>query len=152
MIRVFRRDIPGALDLAGNALEEALLWANVVASKNPWMSMDDRVRKAADYLVANLREPFRLENLARHCGASVSRLAHLFKEQTGSSPQQYLERHRMQHAGRLLRLTSLGIGEIAAEVGYEDPFYFSNRFRRHSGKSPSQYRGQRPGSAKGPDR
>jgi AraC family transcriptional regulator of arabinose operon len=46
----------------------------------------------------------------------------------------------MQVASRLLRLTSLTIQEVAGEVGYDDPFYFSNRFRRYSGKSPSQFR------------
>jgi len=140
MIRMSRREIPGATDLASNALEEALLWANVVASKDPWLATDGRVRKAVDYLIANLREPFLLQRLAVHCGVSASRLSHLFKEQTGSSPQQFLERHRMQHACQLLRLTSLGIAEIAAEVGYEDAFYFTNRFRRYAGKSPSRFR------------
>jgi len=142
MIRMSRREIPGAIDLAANGLEEALLWANAVASKDPWLAMDTRVRKAVDYLVANLRAPFVLEKLAMECGASASRLSHLFKEQTGSSPQQFLERHRMQHACQLLRLTSLGIAEVAAEVGYEDAFYFTNRFRRYAGKSPSQFRKQ----------
>ena len=142
MIRVSRRKIPGALDLAGNALEEALLWAKVVASKDPWLAMDSRVRKAIDYLVADLQGPFLLESLARHCGLSVSRLSHLFKQQTGSSPQQFIERHRMQHACQLLRLTNLSVAEIAAEVGYPDAFYFSNRFRLYAGKSPSEFRRQ----------
>lgn len=81
-------------------------------------------------------------HFARHCGASVSRLARLLKQQTEVSPQQFLERHRMQHACQLLRRTSLGISEIASEVGYADAFYFSNRFRRYAGKSPSQFRQQ----------
>ncbi len=49
----------------------------------------------------------------------------------------------MWHASRLLRLTSLGIAEVAAEVGYEDAFYFSNRFRRYAGKSPTKFRAQK---------
>ena len=142
MIRVSRRKIPGALDLAANALEEALLWANVAASKDRWLGMDPRVRKAIDYLVRDLRRPFLLENLARHCGASVSRLSHLFKQQTGSSPQQFIERHRMQHAVQLLRLTNLSIAEVATEAGYADAFYFSNRFHRYAGASPSEFRRQ----------
>jgi len=140
MIRVSRRKIPGALDLAGNALEEALLWANVAGSKDPWLAMDSRVRKAIDYLVGDLRREFSLESLARHCGASVSRMAHLFKEQTNSSPQQFLEQHRMQRASQLLRLTNLSIAEIAAETGYADAFYFSNRFRRYANKCPTKFR------------
>ena len=109
------------------------------------LTMDLRVRKAIDYLATDLRGPFDLERLARHCGMSVSRLAHLFKQQTGASPREYLERHRMQRACQLLRVTALGISEVAAEVGYPDAFYFSNRFRRAFGQSPSRFRGEREG-------
>jgi AraC family transcriptional regulator of arabinose operon len=139
-IHVLRRRFPNAGDFAANALEEALLWAHLVAARGAWMRLDPRVRKAMDYLVANLRQPFNLETLARHCGLSISRLAHLFKGETGTSPQQFFEQERMRQAGQLLRVTGLGIAEIAAEVGYDDPFYFTNRFRRHAGQSPTQFR------------
>jgi len=149
MIRTVRRKLPGAQDLAANALEEALLWANVAASREPWLSMDPRVRKAIDYLGANLREPFELAKLARHCGASVSRLSYLFKRETGFSPRNYLEQQRMRHACQLLRLTSLGIAEIAVETGFADPFYFSNRFRRSERTSPSEFRERHQGEEEG---
>lgn len=142
LISLRRRELPGALDLAFNALESTLLWANVAASSETWLSKDARVREAVDYLIAHLREPFSLENLALYCGLSVSRLACLFKQQTGTSPQRFLEHHRLKHASQLLRLTSLTISEVAAEVGYGDPFYFTNRFRRSNGKSPTQFRNE----------
>jgi AraC family transcriptional regulator, arabinose operon regulatory protein len=140
MIRISRRRLPNASDFAANALEEALLWAHVAAERGTWMHTDARVRQAMDYLVINLRQPFRLETLARHCGLSISRLAHLFKSEIGLSPQQFFEQQRMWHASQLLRVTGLSIAEVADEVGYEDPFYFSNRFSRYSGKSPTQFR------------
>jgi AraC family transcriptional regulator of arabinose operon len=140
MIRVLRRRFSSAGDFAANALEEALLWAHLAAARGDWMRLDPRVRKGMDYLAANIRQPFHLETLARHCGLSVSRLAHLFKREAGTSPQQFFEQQRMRQASQLLRVTGLGIAEIAAEVGYDDPFYFTNRFRRHAGKSPTQYR------------
>jgi AraC family transcriptional regulator of arabinose operon len=143
MIRISRRRLPNAADFAANALEEALLWAHVTAARGAWMRTDPRVRNAMDYLAANLRPPFRLETLARHCGLSVSRLAHLFKTETGVSPQQFFKQQRMGQAGQLLRLTGLSIAEVAAEVGYDDPFYFSNRFHRYAGKSPTQFRRQK---------
>lgn len=139
-IHAIRRQLPNFRDFAANAFEEALLWAHVSASREPWTRMDPRVRQAMDYLVGHLREPFHFETLARHSGLSVSRLAHLFKEGTGASPQQFFEQQRMWHAGQLLRGSGLAIAEIADEVGYDDPFYFSNRFRRYAGKSPSAFR------------
>jgi AraC family transcriptional regulator, arabinose operon regulatory protein len=143
MVRIFRRQLPDANDFAGNALEEALLWAQASASRGDWMRTDPRVRRAMDFLTTNLRQHFELDALARHCGLSVFHLAHLFKVETGTSPQRFFEQQRMWHAGRLLRLTGLSIAEVAAEVGYADSFYFSNRFRRYSGKSPTQYRRQK---------
>lgn len=140
MVRMLRRKFPVAVDFSANALEEALLWANVASSKDEWFSIDPRIRTAIDYFVEDLRRPFLLKTLAAHCGLSVSRLAHLFKQHTGMSPQQFLERHRMQRACQLLRLSSLNIAEIADETGYPDAFYFSNRFRKYAGKSPSEFR------------
>ncbi len=136
-VHAFRHRRP---DFAANAMEEALLWIHVSASRGVGTHADARVRRAMNYLVANLRQPFQLESLARHCGLSVSRLAHLFKAETGVSPQRFFEEQRMWHAGQLLRVTGLGIAEIADEVGYGDPFYFSNRFRRYAGKSPTAFR------------
>ena len=141
-IRMGRRKLPGARELAVNGLEEALLWANVSASKDPWLTLDPRVRKAIDHMGANLGKPFRLGELARHCGTSVSRLAYVFKRETGTSPRQYLEQQRLLHAARLLRMTGLGVAEIAGEAGFADPFYFSNRFRKFAGVSPTEFRGR----------
>jgi AraC family transcriptional regulator of arabinose operon len=134
------RRLPNADDFAFNALEEALLWAHLAASRSPWMRTDPRIRRAMDYLAADLRRPFRLDVLAQRCGLSVSRLAHLFKSEAGLTPQQFFEQQRMWQASQLLQRTGLGIGEIANELGYNDPFYFSNRFRRYAGESPSRFR------------
>jgi len=42
----------------------------------------------------------------------------------------------------LLAHSSLPVAEIAAETGFEDPFYFTKRFRRWARCSPSEYRGR----------
>lgn len=145
VIRFSRQKLPGGMDLAVNALERAILWLHAA---NRHGVLDERVRHAVDLLSERLREPFSLERLARECGLSVSRLAHLFREQVGVPPQQYVEDLRLQRAARLLRSTSLCIGEVAEETGYANAFYFSNRFRKMFRESPSRYRsaaGQSPG-------
>jgi AraC family transcriptional regulator of arabinose operon len=140
MVRISQRRLADTHEFALNALEEALLWARVAVTRT---RLDTRVRRAMDYLAADLRQSFCMETVARHCGVSPSRLAHLFKAEAGISAQQFFEKQRMGHASQLLRMTGLGIAEIAAEVGYDDPFYFSNRFRRFAGKSPSEFRGRK---------
>jgi len=139
-IRLSRLQIPEANDLASNALEKALLWAHASGSDKKWRATDPRVREAIDYLIIHFRQPFEMEALARYCGISPSRLSHLFKAETQTSPQKFLERYRIQQACDLLRITRRPIAEIAMEVGYDDSFYFTNRFRRHTGKSPSRFR------------
>lgn len=136
-VKFARQRLPGSLDLAMNALERSIILAGLFGESHP---MDERVRRAVDWLASHLRDPFSLGVLARHCGLSVSRIAHLFREQVGVSPQKYVDELRLQRAAQLLRSTSLGIAEIAAETGYANAFYFSNRFRKMTGQSPTQYR------------
>lgn len=139
MLELQRRTLPVADDLAMAALEQALIWSYAAAGSDA-SHFDARVRRAADYLASHLQVPFQLETLAGQCNLSVSRLSHLFKAQLGVSPQQFLEQQRIRHACDLLRLTGMSIAEVAREVGYDDPFYFSNRFRRNLGMSPMSYR------------
>ena len=140
VIRLSRHPIPEAMDLASNSLEAALLWARSAASREGWHQIDARVRKAMGYLTEHLREPFSMEELAGHCHVSGSRLAHLFKEQTKTTPQQFFEAQRMRQARNLLRFTGRSVAEVAADVGYDDPYYFTKRFHRHAGESPSAFR------------
>ena len=140
MIGLVRRHSPSFLPLSQNALAEALLWTDLAIARQGAAEPDARIVKAREYLTTNVRLPFDLKALARHSGLSVSRLACLFKEQIGSTPQQFFERTRMQSACQLLRRTSLSVAQIAEEAGYADPFYFSNRFRRCVGETPSAYR------------
>jgi AraC family transcriptional regulator of arabinose operon len=140
MLAATRRPGPAAPDLAANALEEALLWARAVLDGDPWVRIDSRVRRAMNYLAENITAPFALRGLAAHCGLSVSRLSHLFREQTGISPQRHAEELRLTHARQLLRHTNLRVSEIAAATGFGDPFYFSKRFRRATGTSPRAFR------------
>jgi AraC family transcriptional regulator of arabinose operon len=123
-----------------NALEEALLWAQRAGEGNPHQRLDERVRKAMDYLAARPAEPFRLDALAKHCGLSESRLSHLFREQTGETPQVYSEELRLRLAQQLLVHSGLRVNEVAAETGFTDSFYFAKRFRKFAKCSPTEYR------------
>ena len=78
--------------------------------------------------------------LARACGLSRSRLAELFREQTGASPLAFLELQRLRRARELLEHTALGLAEIAEAVGFSSPFYLSLRFKKQYGVSPRGYR------------
>jgi len=126
--------------LAMNALEKVLLLCDSVNPRSGGPVIDARVRHAMDYLCEHLAEPMTQSRLARACGLSVSRLAHLFRDQTGQTPRQFLEFQRLARARHLLAHTQESIGAIAADSGFPDLFHFSKRFKRHFAASPRRYR------------
>ena len=57
-------------------------------------------------------------------------------------PMVFLEIERLDRARRLLELTPSSINDIALKTGFENPFYFSRRFKFRTGFSPRDYRNQ----------
>ncbi len=124
--------------LASHALAEAVLLCD---QANPLRgAYDARVRAAIDALTAHLDRPIRVAAVARAAGLSVSRLSRLFQRQTGASIRAYLERRRLELACQRLALTDEPVQAIATGLGFASPFYFTRRFHRMSGLSPSAYR------------
>ncbi|MDQ6421791.1 AraC family transcriptional regulator [Paenibacillus sp. LHD-117] len=77
--------------------------------------------------------------IAQKLGYHRAHLTKLFKESTGLSPMQYLNKIRMKKAEKLLA-GDLTIAQVAASVGFNDPLFFTKQFRKWSGLSPTEYR------------
>ncbi len=129
--------------LAANALEELLVRLDLVRVRATAEEGDERIRKAKDFLAANLGRTVTLGELAAHCGLSPARLSRAFHAATGRPPMRYLEELRMSRAARLLTLAQDKVENIARQVGFANPFYFTLRFKRHTGMSPTAYRAER---------
>jgi two-component system response regulator YesN len=54
----------------------------------------------------------------------------------------YVTQRKMERAARILTTSPAKIADIAAMVGYEDVKYFGQMFKKHTGKTPSEYREQ----------
>ena len=87
-----------------------------------------------------MRENHDFEELARRHGISASTLRRRWHEALKTTPGRYLLDLRIQKARRLLAETTLQVGEIARESGFEDMLYFSRRFKLETGLAPSLYR------------
>lgn len=103
------------------------------------------LERAMRYLEERVEASIGVPELARLVGVSPSHLGALFREATGGGVLAHHTALKMARARTLLDTTSLSIGEIAREVGYADPFYFTRRFARAHGSSPSEYRLHRKG-------
>jgi len=98
--------------------------------------IDDAIRFMQDNINNNLT----LNDLCDHFHYSPSRFSSLFKQRTGYSPIDYFIQLKMQKASQALDFTDQSIKDIAAEFGFDDPYYFSRRFRKTIGVSPKKYR------------
>lgn len=92
------------------------------------------------YLDAHYREPLTLRSVSLALRVSEYYLAHVFKQEYGMPPMQYVLKRRIGEAQTLLMDTNLPVAEISEQLGYENPWNFSTAFRRKVGMSPSQYR------------
>lgn len=126
------------LKLAMNGLERLLMLCEDEApSAHP--PVDPRIQRAIDALLLDLAVPISLKGLSEKAFLSPSRFAHLFREQMGIAPLQYVAIQRIRRSSLLLERTTLSIAEIAEQVGM-DPFQFSAKFRMETGMSPRAYR------------
>ncbi|MFE0765841.1 GlxA family transcriptional regulator [Streptomyces smyrnaeus] len=102
---------------AGSALEPVLSW-----------------------LRDNLARPLTLDDIAAHAGVSTRTLIRRFREQTGTTPLQWLHRVRIRQAQHLLESTRHPVERVGAQVGFGSPTAFRDRFKRTTGVSPYAYR------------
>lgn len=92
------------------------------------------------FIEEKMHEPLQVSNMARTVHLSKSHFCMAFKKYFGTTPMRYLTEQRLSRALILLEDQSMTIKEIASQVGYDDPLYFSRLFRKYAGKCPSRYR------------
>ncbi|MFF7556172.1 GlxA family transcriptional regulator [Streptomyces olivaceus] len=92
------------------------------------------------WLSDNLACDLALADIAAHAGMSTRTLIRRFREQTGSTPLQWLHRARVRQAQHLLETTQHSVERIAGQVGFGSPTAFRERFKRTTGVSPQTYR------------
>jgi transcriptional regulator GlxA family with amidase domain len=92
------------------------------------------------WLEDNSARTLTLEDISAHAGMSVRTLNRRFREQTGTTPLQWLLRARIRRAQYLLEATDHPVDRITSQVGFGSPTAFRDRFKRVVGISPRSYR------------
>ena len=102
--------------------------------------MDQRVEIVRSAIEKDCRRAWTISALAKLVNLSPSRLRHLFKSETGLTPNQFIKEVRLNEAERLVRTTFLRVKEIMNRVGFLDESHFGHEFKKAYGVSPSTYR------------
>ena len=99
------------------------------------------VNVATKYVEDNLdNTDISVETLSAELNMSRVQLYKRLLSVTGTTPSEFIRNIRLQHAEQLLRQSQQGVSEIAYQVGFNNPRYFSKYFTEMYGVTPSQYK------------
>ncbi|TDY16960.1 AraC family transcriptional regulator with amidase-like domain [Paraburkholderia sp. BL6665CI2N2] len=93
-----------------------------------------------EWMLGNLDQPIDVTLLASRASMTPRTFARRFRDQTGTTPIQWLLRSRVRRAQELLETTSASVDQVSVAVGFDSPVTFRARFRSVVGLTPSSYR------------
>ncbi len=103
------------------------------------------ISKITDEITKNFFDPsFDVTDLLIKSGYAEDYIRTEFKKTVALSPIDFLSKTRIEHAKKLLEIygSNLLVSEVAEACGFEDPIYFSRRFKQFTGLSPTEYKKQ----------
>ena len=96
--------------------------------------------RARDFADGRYMEPIGVDDMAAAAGLSRAHFSREFSRAFGESPKAYLITRRLERAAALLRNTDRSVNEICLDVGLVGLGTFTTSFKRHFGKTPTEYR------------
>jgi two-component system response regulator YesN len=100
------------------------------------------VKKCLAFIQHNYAKNISLSDEAKNAELSHNYLSFIFKQETGINFNTYLSQFRVEQAKKLLSTSNLRIYQVAEEVGFSNPYYFSKVFKEMTGLTCKQYRDQ----------
>ena len=123
----------------GDLFIQEALEAESVPSKSKGIPVT--LQLMMDFINSELSEHWSVAEVSRAGNCSPSTAARLFSRHTGQSLAAWANQQRLLAAADLLRTTSMRVNEVAFELGFQDPLYFSRVFAAAYGVPPSKYFG-----------
>lgn len=126
------------------AAASSALWVDLIERyvdrfAEPWQD-EKRLRVLWTKVPSDLGHAWTLKKLASLAALSTEHLRRRCQRSMGRSPMQQLTVLRIQHAAHMLATTEAKIEVVAHSVGYQNPFAFSNTFKKVTGFRPSHFR------------
>jgi YesN/AraC family two-component response regulator len=99
-----------------------------------------RIEKTLAFLNEHFGEPLSLSMVAKRSGFSVPLFCRVFKKRTGQTFASYLNRLRVEEAKKLLRGSSLALGQVGQICGFRNAHHFIRNFKKVAGRTPGDFR------------
>lgn len=144
LLNELKKDDQQVFYISQNILEMIIIkmdqYQNIQAQSSVNKETNSSIYEIKQYIDLNYSDPISLNDLAQISHLNKYYLSHLFKEETGISPIQYLNETRIKNAKILLESTNYSISEVSRFTGFSSQSFFSQRFKEMTTLSPSQYR------------
>lgn len=114
--------------------------AQFIVHEHPPVPRGSALEPVLEWIEDHLADEITLGALAARAGVSERTFGRRFREQTGTTPLQWLLRSRVRRAQYLLENTDHPVERVARQTGFGSPTAFRERFRRLVGTSPQAYR------------
>ena len=108
--------------------------------ETPGLSLDQEfLEKITKLVIKNLGKDFNVDDLCLEMGMSRSSLYNKVKALTDHSPSDFIRQTRLKEGASLLRSKKYTVAEVSDMLGFSDPKYFTDIFKKHYGMTPSAY-------------
>ncbi|RKN86295.1 helix-turn-helix domain-containing protein [Paenibacillus ginsengarvi] len=133
--------------LCGHYMQDIWLLYGEECSRWPWPAKwqagkqpEPIMNEASSLIRKHAFETFDLKEIAAQLQLSPARLCQKFKASFGQTPSQFLTDLRLEKARQLLLETTMTLDQISEYIGYQNAYYLSHIFKKHTGVTPSSFR------------
>lgn len=98
------------------------------------------IEKVKRYIESNYHKDLSIEEVSEVADLSISHFCTLFKQISGYTFLEFVTHCRMENAKYILQNSTVKVYQVAPMVGYQDPRYFTQVFKKATGKTPTEYR------------
>ena len=134
-----KKDDPLTKITISNSILSFILLVIKFGEKNSSNTISDDIQYCCQYIQDNVFQNIYISKLAQLVNLSESRFKHKFKDEVGTPPNEYILKTKINKAKELIAKQKASVTNIAYDLGFSTPSYFSTVFKKYQGVTPTKY-------------